>query len=291
MENIAAIIEALILASESPLSLEKICAVLDPVEKETIRQTLDQLMADYDARDSGIGILEVAGGYQYRTRPAYAAWVKKIKGTKPVTLSPAALETLAIVAYRQPMVKAEIESIRGVDVSAPLKGLMEKKLIRIVGRKDVPGKPIIYGTTKKFLEVFNLKELTDLPTLRELKEITEHQEVYEQETINFEDGQDALNAIEEAQRLSSEPAGAQDAGMDEPLEEELLDATQDDLEAELIEMEAETETKAESDSENGLGSEPEPKPEFPQTSETEPGKELSSESETEDAADNDREQT
>lgn len=291
MENIAAIIEALILASESPLSLEKICAVLDPVEKETIRQALDQLMADYDARDSGIGILEVAGGYQYRTRPAYATWVKKIKGTKPVTLSPAALETLAIVAYRQPMVKAEIESIRGVDVSAPLKGLMEKKLIRIVGRKDVPGKPIIYGTTKKFLEVFNLKELTDLPTLRELKEITEHQEVYEQETINFEEGQEALRVIEEAQRRSAESAGAQDAGMDEPLEEELLDSAQDDLEADLIEMEAEMETKAESDSENGLGSEPEPKPEFPQTSETEPGKELSSESETEDAADNDREQT
>ncbi len=309
MENIAAIIEALILASESPLSLEKICAVLDPVEKETIRQTLDQLMADYDARDSGIGILEVAGGYQYRTRPAYAAWVKKIKGTKPVTLSPAALETLAIVAYRQPIVKAEIESIRGVDVSAPLKGLMEKKLIRIVGRKDVPGKPIIYGTTKKFLEVFNLKELTDLPTLRELKEITEHQEVYEQETINFEEGQEALRVIEEAQRRSAESAGAQDAGMDEPLEEELLDATQDDLEADLIEMEAEAETKAqkkaESDSETGLGSEPgpepesepeteaepEPEPEPRQTSEPEPRQELSSESETEDTADNDREQT
>ncbi len=91
------------------------------------------------------------------------------------------------MAYRQPIVKAEIESIRGVDVSAPLKGLLEKKLIRIVGRKDVPGKPIIYGTTKKFLEVFNLKELTDLPTMRELKEITGSQEVYEQEAIDFDD--------------------------------------------------------------------------------------------------------
>jgi segregation and condensation protein B len=86
------------------------------------------------------------------------------------------LETLAIVAYRQPIVKAEIESIRGVDVSAPLKGLLEKKLIRIVGRKDVPGKPIIYGTTKKFLEVFNLKDLSELPTLRELKEISHSSE-------------------------------------------------------------------------------------------------------------------
>jgi segregation and condensation protein B len=102
-------------------------------------------------------------------------------------LSPAALETLAIVAYRQPIVKMEIESIRGVDVSAPLKGLLEKKLIRIVGRKDVPGKPIIYGTTKKFLEVFNLKELADLPTMREMKELTLQQEVYEQEAIDFDD--------------------------------------------------------------------------------------------------------
>ena len=115
-------------------------------------------MADYDERQSGICVQEVAGGFQFRTRPAFSAWVKKLKGTKPASLSPAAMETLAIVAYRQPIVKTEIESIRGVDVSAPLKGLLEKKLIRIVGRKDVPGKPIIYGTTKKFLEVFNLRE-------------------------------------------------------------------------------------------------------------------------------------
>jgi segregation and condensation protein B len=102
--------------------------------------------------------------------------MKKLRGTKPASLSPASLETLAIVAYRQPIVKAEIESIRGVDVSAPLRGLLDKKLVRIVGRKDVPGKPIIYGTTKKFLEVFNLKDLTELPTLRELKELNQSQD-------------------------------------------------------------------------------------------------------------------
>ena len=187
MENLPAIIEALILASEAPLALEKICSVLEGVDKNEIRDAIEKLISDYDGRESGICIQEVAGGYQFRTRPALALWVKKLKGVKPTSLSPAALETLAIVAYRQPIVKAEIESIRGVDVSAPLKGLMEKKLIRIVGRKDVPGKPIIYGTTKKFLEVFNLKELTDLPTMRELKEITEHQEVYEQETIDFDE--------------------------------------------------------------------------------------------------------
>lgn len=181
MENISAIIEALILASESPLGLEKLCAVLDGMDKKEVQDALDQLMAGYDQRASGITIQAVAGGFQFRTRPEMSAWVKKLKGAKPSALSPAALETLAIVAYRQPIVKSEIESVRGVDSGAALKSLLEKKLVRIVGRKDVPGKPIIYGTTKKFLEVFNLKELTDLPTMRELKEITEQQGVLELE--------------------------------------------------------------------------------------------------------------
>lgn len=182
MDNISAVIEALILASESPLPLEKICAVLDAVDKTDVKNALDKLIAGYEERQSGISVQEVAGGFQFRTKPELAVWVKKLKGTKPGSLSPAALETLAIVAYRQPIVKAEIESVRGVDVSAPLKGLLEKKLIRILGRKDVPGKPIIYGTTKKFLEVFNLRELADLPTMRELTEITEQQGLLDLET-------------------------------------------------------------------------------------------------------------
>jgi len=197
MENISAVIEALILSSESPLALEKICAVLDGVDKIEVREALDQLMAGYEERRSGISIQEVAGGFQFRTRPEMAAWIKKLKGTKPASLSPAALETLAIVAYRQPVVKAEIESVRGVDVGAPLKGLLEKKLIRIVGRKDVPGKPIIYGTTKKFLEVFNLKELADLPTMRELKEITEQQGILELETVEETIEETVENTAEE----------------------------------------------------------------------------------------------
>lgn len=176
MENYKAIIEALILTSEAPLILDKICVILKDVEKSEIKKTIEQLIAEYNERQSGIYLAEIAGGFQFRTRPELSPWVKKLKGTKPASLSPAALETLAIVAYRQPIVKAEIEDIRGVDVSAPLKGLLEKKLVRIVGRKDVPGKPIIYGTTKKFLEVFNLKDLSELPTLRELKELNEPKE-------------------------------------------------------------------------------------------------------------------
>jgi segregation and condensation protein B len=205
MDNISAVIEALILASESPLPLEKICAVLDGVDKTEVKDALDKLIAGYEERQSGISIQEVAGGFQFRTRPQVAVWVKKLKGTRPGSLSPAALETLAIVAYRQPIVKAEIESVRGVDVSAPLKGLLEKKLIRIVGRKDVPGKPIIYGTTKKFLEVFNLKELTDLPTMRELTEITEQQGMLDLETVEENTGgQETIPQESSGEEISQE---------------------------------------------------------------------------------------
>ena len=179
MENYRAVIEALIFTSDAPLTLEKICVILEGIEKSEVKKAIEQLVIEYEERGSGICLAEVAGGFQFRTRPELSPWVKKLKGTKSASLSPAALETLAIVAYRQPIVKVEIEDIRGVDVSGPLKGLLEKKLVRIVGRKDVPGKPIIYGTTKKFLEVFNLKDLSELPTLRELKELNEQKETIE----------------------------------------------------------------------------------------------------------------
>jgi segregation and condensation protein B len=186
MENIKAVIEALIFASDAPLAFDKICIILSDVEKREIKEALEEIVLKYNERQSGICLQEVAGGFQFRTRPELSLWIKKLKSTKPHSLSPQAMETLAIVAYKQPIVKSEIESIRGVDVGGPLKNLLDKKLIRIVGRKDVPGKPIIYGTTKKFLEVFNLKDLLDLPNLRELKELQaqpEQQELLEQETV------------------------------------------------------------------------------------------------------------
>jgi segregation and condensation protein B len=189
MENIKAVIEALIFTSDAPLALEKICIILADVEKTEIKEAFEKLVSEYNERQGGIYLQEVAGGFQFRTRPELSLWVKKLKSTKPHSLSPQAMETLAIVAYKQPIVKSEIESIRGVDVGAPLKGLLDKKLIRIVGRKDVPGKPIIYGTTKKFLEVFNLKDLLDLPNLRELRELQaqpEQQELLEQEIVEEE---------------------------------------------------------------------------------------------------------
>jgi segregation and condensation protein B len=179
MEKVKAVIEALIFASDSPLAPEKIRVVLPDVEKTEIKEIINQLVEEYSERQGGIVLQEVAGGFQFRTNPEISQWVKKLKSTKPHSLSPQAMETLAIIAYKQPIVKTEIEDIRGVDVGGPLKGLLEKKLIRIVGRKDVPGKPIIYGTTRKFLEVFNLKDIMDLPNLRELRELNQQQEQVE----------------------------------------------------------------------------------------------------------------
>ncbi|MDR2862225.1 MAG: SMC-Scp complex subunit ScpB [Syntrophobacterales bacterium] len=173
MENLKAIVEALIFASETPLTLEKLTAVLEEVEKKTIRACLEELVAEYDGETKGFYLAEVAGGYHFRTRNEWSGWVQRLKKGKPATLSAVMLEALAITAYRQPVLKAEIDSIRGVDSGGTIRKLLEKKLIRIVGRKDVPGHPILYGTTQRFLDVFNLKDLSELPTLRELKELQE----------------------------------------------------------------------------------------------------------------------
>jgi segregation and condensation protein B len=171
MEGKMAIIEAILFASEAPLTAERVAEILPETEKREITALLEKLVQDHETRGGGFCLMEVAGGYQFRTRQDMAPWIRKLKAARPAMLSPAALETLAVVAYRQPLVKSEIDRIRGVDVSGALKGLLDKKLVRIVGRKDVPGKPIIYGTTRKFLEVFNLRDLSELPTLRELKDL------------------------------------------------------------------------------------------------------------------------
>jgi len=192
MEKIKAVIEALIFASDIPLSPERIRAVFPEVEKTEIREIIDQLVSEYHDRQGGILLQEVAGGFQFRTNPDLSLWIKKLKTAKPQSLSPQALETLAIIAYKQPIVKSEIEDIRGVDVGGPLKGLLEKKLVRIVGRKDVPGKPIIYGTTRKFLEVFNLKDIMDLPNIRELKELHQQQELLDPDQESSESEQETI---------------------------------------------------------------------------------------------------
>jgi segregation and condensation protein B len=163
-----AILEALIFVSESPLTLDRMKEVLGGLNKRDLQRLLAEMMEDYRKSERGITLEEVAEGFQFRTRPEFGDWVRKLKKVKTSALSQPSLETLAIIAYRQPAVRTDIEKIRGVDSGGVLRTLLEKKLIKIIGKKDVPGKPIVYGTSKKFLEVFGLKDLSELPTLKDL---------------------------------------------------------------------------------------------------------------------------
>ena len=165
------IIEALLFVSETPLSLAQLSQVLEASEKDAVKQALEELVAEYQQSDKAFEIVPVAGGYLFRTRPDMAFWLRKLKKEQVTRLSKAALETLAVVAYRQPVLKAEIERIRGVEVGGILRTLMEKNLVRVAGRQDLPGRPLIYSTTRRFLEVFDLQDLKDLPTVEELEKL------------------------------------------------------------------------------------------------------------------------
>ncbi|MCA1988565.1 MAG: SMC-Scp complex subunit ScpB [Desulfarculus sp.] len=167
------IIEGLIFVSETPLNLAQICAVLETEEKAVVAGALAALVEEYQGLDRAFTLVEVAGGWGFRTNPELAFWIRKLKRDQVTRLSRAALETLAVIAYKQPVMKAEIERMRGVEVSGVLRMLMEKDLVRVAGRKDLPGRPLIYGTTRRFLEVFDLKDLKDLPTLEEMEALAE----------------------------------------------------------------------------------------------------------------------
>ncbi|HKZ72217.1 MAG TPA: SMC-Scp complex subunit ScpB [Nitrospirota bacterium] len=185
--EIKGIIEALLFISGEPLSLDRIKAVLalseaknvlEEVDKGKIKSILWELQQEYDMRLSGIRIVEVAGGFQFVTPPELSQWVKKLKKIKQsARLTKPSLETLAIIAYKQPLVKAEIEDIRGVDSAGVIKGLLDKRFVKIIGRKDLPGRPILYATTKEFLQYFGLKDISDLPTLKEFNELAEEEGV------------------------------------------------------------------------------------------------------------------
>lgn len=172
MPELKYILESLLFVSPQPLGMDRLKKALPEEEPSAIREALDILSGEYEARGGGFLLCEVAGGWQLRTRPQYALWVKRLSQTQPVRLSPAALETLAIVAYNQPVLKSFVEHVRGVDSGGVLKVLLEKGLIRVPGRDDKPGRPMLYATTKKFLEVFELKDLADLPSLTQIKELS-----------------------------------------------------------------------------------------------------------------------
>jgi len=160
------IVESLLFASGEPLTPRQIRDLLPGKDLKEIKDVLKELKDEYETMKRSFLIKEVAEGYQFRSLPKFRPYIANMLISTQSRLSKAALETLTIVAYKQPIIRQEIERLRGVEVGGILKMLLKKGLIRIVGRKSLPGRPIIYGTTKKFLEVFDLKDLSSLPTKR-----------------------------------------------------------------------------------------------------------------------------
>ena len=171
--SLAEIVEAALMAAGEPLSIEQICALFDPNERpqnRDVRQCLQAMAATREG--TALELKEVASGWRFQVRETYAPWVKRLFTEKPQRYSRALLETLAIIAYRQPVTRGEIEEIRGVAVSTNImRTLQERDWIRVLGHKELPGRPAMYGTNKGFLDYFNLKSLDELPSLAELKEL------------------------------------------------------------------------------------------------------------------------
>jgi len=169
--DLKSIVESLLFISDAPLTLERLCAILEEYEATDVKAAVAGLRDDYADNGRGIRLAEVAGGYQLRSRPENADYIRRLVREKGFKFSRSALETMAVIAYRQPITRAEVEYLRGVDTGGVLKTLLEKKMIRILGKKDIPGKPLIYGTTREFLEAFSLKDLASLPTLKDIQEL------------------------------------------------------------------------------------------------------------------------
>ena len=165
------IAEALILASPDPVPAARLASVIPRCTPAGARALVDALNVQYAEQERAFEICEVAGGYQVRTLAEHASYLQRLQPVRPLRLSRAALETLAIAAYRQPVTRAEVEYVRGVDAGAMLRSLLERKLLRIAGHREVAGRPLLYATTRRFLEVFGLARLEDLPSLRDIEEI------------------------------------------------------------------------------------------------------------------------
>jgi len=186
MQELKYIIESLLFVAEEPLPVAKLRGILETFDGKEIRTALEVLAEEYDQRGGGFLLREVAGGWQMRSRPEYHEWIKRMLQPSPQRLSRAALETLAVIAYKQPIIRADIEHIRGVDCGGVLRQLMERKLVRVLGRKEIAGRPLIYATTKLFLEMFDLKDLNDLPTPKEIADFGNTADDTEQDVVTEE---------------------------------------------------------------------------------------------------------
>lgn len=178
--NLKSAIEALIFASDKPITVEQIKKVLGDLDSLSINKIIMELKNEFEAQNRGIRLVEIAGGFQMTTCSNFAPFLKKLfKNRYSDKLSRPALESLAIIAYKQPLTKAEIESLRNVNVDGVMKSLVDKNLIRICGRKKIPGRPFVYGTTREFLEHFGLKSLHELPKMEDFTVLAQQQEAGE----------------------------------------------------------------------------------------------------------------
>lgn len=185
LDELKPVLEAVLFASDTPLSLNDLSTILDGAETEQITVCLDQLNEEYEQTPHSFHIVQVAGGYQFCARSDYARWIRRMyRGRIPSRLSQASLECLSIVAYKQPISRTEIESVRGVNVDGVLRTLLDRSLIRIAGRGSGVGRPILYATTNEFLKYFGLNKLADLPKLDELKEMLRERDQEMQELID-----------------------------------------------------------------------------------------------------------
>jgi segregation and condensation protein B len=207
-ERAAVVLEALFFAAEKPLDLPTLEEATQ-FSKELVQTALEALQRRYAPGAGGVVLVDLGGRWQLRTEAQVGAYVRRMLQVKPLRLTRAALETLAIVAYRQPITRPEMEDLRGVDCGAITKALLERKLIRILGKKDEPGRPLLYGTTREFLELFNLRDLTQLPTLREFQELSE----------------ESRKIVEEEAPRVPPVAGLTDLAHDPELAERMMQAT------------------------------------------------------------------
>ena len=225
-EALKKVLESLIFVSDGPVTAKRLARAARATLAE-VQPLLDELVADYAPR--GVHLYYVAGGYQFRSARESADFVKTLVAPKPVRLTRAQLETLAIIAYRQPITRPEVDDVRGVDSGSSLKVLTERNLVKILGRKDEPGRPLVYGTTPRFLEFFGLGSLKDLPTLQEFSDLSdEHKALFQEKTGESIDIAAAELAAAEAMENAEEELRAQE-------------------DAALAEFEAQSETDADTD--------------------------------------------
>ena len=243
-ERVRTVVESLLFVTDKPVTLDQLHEATG-VDKPRLEEALAQLGEIHRDGVSGIVLTEVAGGWQFRTEPESGEFVRRFLRVKPQRLTRAALETLAIIAYRQPVTRPEIEDVRGVDSGAVVKALLERRLVKILGKKDEVGRPILYGTTREFLEFFALKDLSALPTLREFHELSEEHRALVDTEAPAPGGTEGL--VEEL----ADPAFEQGLEEAAPGAEEAMEA----LEQAMEEVEARSKAAAAS-----LGAETAPRP-------------------------------